>query len=95
MSEYLTIPEVARLARCEHKSVRRAIKAGRLAAFRGEKRWVIAEEDAHAWIRSRPVPTDRAVRAVDPGESRATKRRRAAEPPGSVAALQAMERRAS
>jgi len=34
MSAYLTVREVALLARCEHKSVRRAISTGALAAFR-------------------------------------------------------------
>jgi excisionase family DNA binding protein len=31
---YLTIQEVAELARCEHRSVRRAINSGHLRAFR-------------------------------------------------------------
>jgi excisionase family DNA binding protein len=64
---YLTIPEVAELARREHKLIRAAIHSGRLRAFRPDAgRWLIREDDAVKWIetpqtatvqrRSSPVP---------------------------------------
>lgn len=80
---YLTVPEVAKLARCEHKSVRAAIHSGSLGAFRTAERILIREVDAVAWIESRPA---RALPAVP----RRRVQRRAA--PGSVQALREMER---
>jgi excisionase family DNA binding protein len=52
---YLTVQEVAALARCEHKAVRRAIANGQLSAFRPAKRLLIRDDDAHAWIEGRPA----------------------------------------
>lgn len=85
---YLTVQEVAELARCEHKSVRRAINDGRLTAFRGPKRILIREDDARGWIEARPVLTGeqtprRMPRRPSP---RAASR-------GSVADLRAIEER--
>jgi hypothetical protein len=37
-ARYLTVKEVATLARCEHKTVRRAIAAGSVAKLRGMER---------------------------------------------------------
>jgi hypothetical protein len=54
---YLTVREVADLARCEHKAVRRAIASGRLLAFRVAARLLVRETDARSWIEARPVTT--------------------------------------
>jgi excisionase family DNA binding protein len=50
---YLTVQEVAAIARCEHKAVRRAIANGQLTAFRPAKRLLIREDDAQGWIEGR------------------------------------------
>jgi excisionase family DNA binding protein len=39
MSPYLTIQEVAELARCEHRTIRRAIRNGELKASLIGGRW--------------------------------------------------------
>lgn len=57
MTAYLTVREVATLARCEHKSVRRAIAAGRLRAFQPTNKLLIREDDAYAWIEGQPAAT--------------------------------------
>jgi len=86
---YLTVPEVADLARCEHKAVRRAIATGQLVAFQPAQKLLVREADARAWIESRPVPAR--VQLVEharrPG-------RRPRPRPGSVADLREMEREA-
>jgi excisionase family DNA binding protein len=86
-SPYLTVREVAELARCEHKAVRRAITDGRLRAFQPANRFLIREVDARAWIEGRL--------AAEPAEPSSRPRRtpnpaRAAR--GSVADLKAIER---
>jgi excisionase family DNA binding protein len=60
---YLTVPEVAELARCEHKAVRRAIHSGALEAFQVAGRILVREEAVHAWVMSRPVARSGAPRA--------------------------------
>ena len=79
---YLTVQEVAELARCEHKAVRNAVHSGELEAFRRAERILVREADAIAWIEARPA------RSATP-RPRPSKRRRQA--PGSVAALREME----
>lgn len=54
MTVYLTVREVATMARCEHKSVRHAIATGRLRAFQPTNKLLIREDDAYAWIGGRP-----------------------------------------
>src|SRR5271170_5113909 len=74
MTVYLTVHEVAAMARCEHKSVRRAIAAGRLRAFQPNNKLLIREDDACGWIEGRP-----AARAASPSDRwRSATRRRAA-----------------
>jgi hypothetical protein len=77
---------VAELARCEHRSVRRAIN-GRLRAFRPTRKILVRENDARTGMESR--------RAV--GFAAQHQRPRPAPPPasavGSVARLQAIEAR--
>jgi hypothetical protein len=84
---YLTVPEVADLARCEHKAVRRAIATGQLVAFQPAQKLLVREVDARAWIESRPVRAR--VQQVEHA------RRLGRQPrPGSVADLREMEREA-
>ena len=53
MSAILTVQEVAQRMRCEHRTVRRAIRSGELeAAFIGG-RWLVREEAVDDWFRSR------------------------------------------
>ena len=85
-SPYLTIPEVAALARCEHKAIRNAIHAGALPAFRPAQRLLVREQDARAWIESRPVSRS----APAPRGFRARARRHVRV--GSVARLLEIER---
>ncbi|MGZ6637498.1 MAG: helix-turn-helix domain-containing protein [Solirubrobacteraceae bacterium] len=91
MSTILTIQEVAQRMRCEHRTVRRAIRSGELeAAFIGG-RWLVREEAVDDWFRSRcasPTPLSRSPRARTP---RAGSRR--SDGPASVERLRAMEGR--
>ncbi len=80
---YLTVREVAALARCAQKTCRRAIDAGRLAAFKPAGRLLIRAEDARAWI-ERPVHPDRLML---PARPRAVKRPQSAAAKGSFADL--------
>lgn len=93
MTAYLTVREVATMARCEHKSVRRAIAAGSLRAFQPANKLLIREDDAYAWIEGRPAATAGSARSP-----RSTPRRRrptlGSQRRGSVADLQEIERRA-
>ncbi len=67
MTAYLTVREVATMARCEHKSVRRAIAAGRLRAFQPTNKLLIREDDACAWIEGRPVSLTGSAPNLRPG----------------------------
>jgi excisionase family DNA binding protein len=90
---YLTVHEVAAMARCEHKSVRRAIASGRLRAFRPTTRLLIRDDDARAWIEARPVATT----VLAPSRRRAPSRPRRtpqSQSHGSVADLREIEREA-
>jgi excisionase family DNA binding protein len=91
VSPYLTVVEVAELARCEHKAVRRAIRQGALRAFQPAKRLLIREEDARAWIESRVVAAT-PPSSPRPASARASSTSR--HGPGSVAALREIERKA-
>jgi excisionase family DNA binding protein len=53
---YLTVEEVAELARCHHNTVRRAIDRRRITAFRPAGRILVREADARAWIEGEPSP---------------------------------------
>ena len=65
-ADYLTIPEVADLARCHKNTVRQAINEGELAAFRLAARLLVRNADARAWIESKPavVPRPRPRQSV-------------------------------
>jgi len=91
-SPYLTVQEVAELARCEHRTVRRAIKSGALKASLIGGRWIVRDTAVEDWIEAcanGPI----AVRpAPQPPRSR-TKRRVHPDRPGSVADLEAIRDR--
>jgi excisionase family DNA binding protein len=91
VGSYLTVEEVAELARCGHKAVRRAIRDGALRAFRPTKRLLIREEDATAWIESCAAAVAR-----EPGIRSPTTRRSSTSTAraGTVAALRRIEREA-
>jgi hypothetical protein len=87
--DYLTVLEVATLARCEHKRVRRAIASGQLVAFRPAGKLLVREEDARAWIERHAV---HAARPKEPGRAR-SRRVAPRASAGDVAKLREMERR--
>ena len=83
---YLTVKEVAALARCEHKAVRRAIHLGHLQAFQPANKLLVREDDAHAWIQSRPL-------RIEPPDQRSPRPRRGGLPAAEhVAKLRDLER---
>ena len=83
----MTIPEVAERMRCEHRTVRRAIKAGDLQAALIGGKWLIREDAVDRWFEARcgtPAPRPqpaRAPRRPVPDTSQT----------GSVARLRALE----
>ena len=91
MSAILTVQQVAQRMRCEHRTVRRAIRSGELeAAFIGGG-WLVREEAVDDWFRSRCAsptryrgPRGPARRVLAPEESDGT---------ASVERLRAMEGR--
>ncbi len=53
MGAILTVQEVAERMRCEHRTVRRAIRSGELEAALIGGRWLVREEAVDEWFRSR------------------------------------------
>lgn len=91
VDRYLTVQEVAELARCEHKAVRRAINQGALRAFRPTKRLLIRADDAESWIESCIVAETPSRGSANKLAPPARGRKRGA---GSVASLLEIEREA-
>ena len=91
MGAILTIQEVAELMRCEHRTVRRAIRSGELEAALIGGKWLVREEAVDEWFRSRCVPPNP---FTQPRPARA-QRVRSKGPDGtaSVERLKAMEGR--
>lgn len=91
MSAILTVQEVAQRMRCEHRTVRRAIRSGELeAAFIGG-RWLVREEAVDDWFRSRCASPNQFSKAPRARTPRAGSRR--ADGTASVERLRAMEGR--
>jgi excisionase family DNA binding protein len=101
---FLTIEEVAKVVRCEHRTVRRAIKGGELDAALIGGKWLIRPDAVDSWFESRrttvpappPLPATAAstqATPTDPGRGRARSARPMPESYGaaSVARLRAME----
>ncbi len=53
MGAILTIQEVAERMRCEHRTVRRAIRSGELEAALIGGKWLVREEAVDDWFRYR------------------------------------------
>jgi excisionase family DNA binding protein len=91
MTPYLTIQEVAELARCEHRTVRRAIRSGDLKASLIGGRWIVRTDAVEEWFDTRanhrilPASSPTARRARGPAP-----RGKAPGMPGSVADLEAI-----
>src|SRR5258708_30557679 len=71
---YLTLDEVAGLARCNEKTVRPAVAAGDLLAFQPAQRFLFREQDVHEWIESRPARSQPATPRPRPARRRAAPR---------------------
>jgi excisionase family DNA binding protein len=84
-SPYLTVQEVAELARCEHRTVRRAIQAGKLKASLIGGRWIVKDSAVDEWIEA--CANSSAQNALAPQARRARTREETHGPmrPGSVA----------
>jgi excisionase family DNA binding protein len=93
VSDYLTVQEVADVMRCEHRTVRRAIKARELKAAMIGGRWLIRREAVDEWF-DRRAKTPAARPVVSPRRARAT-RLLYSQQTGSVARLKAIEREAT
>jgi excisionase family DNA binding protein len=89
MNDYLTVHEVAERMRCEHRTVRRAIRAGHLEAAMIGGRWLIRAGAVDAWFDSKRVapPTPRRERSFAPRRDTTAERDRR----GSVARLKTIE----
>jgi excisionase family DNA binding protein len=91
MSAILTVQEVAERMRCEHRTVRRAIRSGELEAALIGGKWLVRQEAVDDWFRSRcaaPKPFSQSPRARSPHVGS-----RRPDGTASVERLQAMERR--
>ncbi len=100
-SPYLTVHEVAELARCEHRTVRRAIRDGELKASLIGGRWIVKDSAVEEWFElcanSRPPMRARSARPEQGRASGKTRNRptRLSGPPkpGSVEDLEAIRER--
>ena len=59
--EYLTIDDVADIAKMSTRTVRRAISRGEIPAYRVGGGLRIVQADVHAWMTSAPLVTIRPV----------------------------------
>jgi excisionase family DNA binding protein len=91
MGAILTVQEVAERMRCEHRTVRRAIKSGELEAALIGGRWLVREEAVDVWFRSRCARPSTFSQSMQARTRRASTNR----PDGvaSVERLRAMEGR--
>jgi excisionase family DNA binding protein len=91
MGAILTIQEVAERMRCEHRTVRRAIRSGELEAALIGGKWLVREEAIDDWFRSRCAPPNPFLRSPRTRSPRPASGR--SDGPASVERLQAMEGR--
>jgi len=90
MGAILTVQEVAERMRCEHRTVRRAIKSGELEAALIGGKWLVREEAVDVWFRSRcALPNPFSQPAQARGRASSKRSDRAA----SVERLRALEAR--
>jgi excisionase family DNA binding protein len=92
-SPYLTVQEVAELARCEHRTVRRAIKKGELGASLIGGRWIVKDTAVDEWIDG--CANERRPHAAPAPRRPPFKPARSASPAraGSIADLEAIRER--
>ncbi len=91
MGAILTVQEVAARMRCEHRTVRRAIRSGELEAALIGGKWLVREEAVDAWFRLRcasPHPFSQSPRVRSPHSGS-----RRPDATASVERLQALEGR--
>ena len=91
MGVILTVQEVAERMRCEHRTVRRAIRSGELEAALIGGRWLVREEAVDAWFRARCASSSPFPRSPRPRAPRSGSGRSGGT--ASVERLQAMEGR--
>jgi excisionase family DNA binding protein len=89
-SPYLTVQEVAELARCEHRTVRRAIQAGKLRASLVGGRWIVKDSAVDEWIDACANSPGQIAPAPQARRTRAREQTRGPMRPGSVADLEAI-----
>lgn len=92
-SPYLTFQEVAELARCEHRTVRRAIRSGQLKASLIGGRWIVRDTAVEEWIEACANSRGPLARTPQPRRSRTRERDTMPGRPGSVADLEAIRER--
>jgi excisionase family DNA binding protein len=90
MTTILTVQEVAERMRCEHRTVRRAIRSGELEAALIGGKWLVREEAVEAWFRARCAVAN--PFALPPRARRPRNDSRRPEVTGSVERLRAIER---
>jgi excisionase family DNA binding protein len=91
MGAILTIQEVAERMRCEHRTVRRAIRSGELEAALIGGKWLVREQAVDDWFQSRCAPASPFPRSPRGRTLRFGSRR--SDGPASVERLRAMEGR--
>ncbi len=94
-SPYLTVQEVAELARCEHRTVRRAIQAGKLKASLIGGRWIVRDSAVEEWIEGCGNHAAPIANTSQPRRPRMGEQARGSMRPGSVADLEAIRERIS
>ena len=92
-SPYLTVQEVAELARCEHRTVRRAIQAGQLKASLVGGRWIVKDSAVEEWIEGCANSLSTTARTPQPRRTQTREQTRGHIRPGSVADLEAIRER--
>jgi excisionase family DNA binding protein len=95
-SPYLTVQEVAEMARCEHRTVRRAIRKGELKASLIGGRWIVKVTAVEEWFEACAnsrigIPPSSQPRP--PHRPRARARDNLPTRPGSIADLEAIRDR--
>src|SRR4051794_8064002 len=92
-SPYLTVQEVAELARCEHRTVRRAIRTGELKASLIGGRWIVRDSAVDEWFEACANGPTAARATPEPQRPRVRARQSAPTRPGSIADLEAIRDR--
>jgi excisionase family DNA binding protein len=95
-SPYLTVQEVAAMARCEHRTVRRAIRSGELKASLIGGRWIVKVTAVEEWFEAcanSRIAVPQASQPRAPRRPRVRARDNLPTRPGSIADLEAIRDR--